>query len=111
MLNQIILIGRRTDENELKHSKDKAYLNFNIAVKKNYKNSEGEILSDFFNITCFGHTAEYVNKYLKKGKLVSVSGRVENNVYEKDGEKVYSLKIIAENVNVLEYSSEKEITE
>ena len=79
---------------------------FSIAVDKrfNKKSQDGnESTADFFNCTSFGKQAEFVNKYLKQGTKVVVVGRIENDNYtNKNGEKVYSVRVIAEEIEFAE---------
>lgn len=59
--------------------------------------------ADFFNCTAFGKQAEFVEKYLKKGTKVVVTGRIQNDNYtNKDGQKVYSVQIIVEEIEFAE---------
>lgn len=56
---------------------------------------------DFFDVTVFGQTAEYLGQYAKKGNKVSVKGRLKLDQWEKDGEKRSKVKIVADSVNIL----------
>lgn len=68
-MNQVLLIGRITKEPELL-GVEKQYLRNGIAVKNNYKSSNGEYETSFFNFVAFGKTAEFISKYTKKGDLL-----------------------------------------
>lgn len=62
-----------------------------------------EVTADFFNCTAFGKQAEFVEKYLKKGTKVVVTGRIQNDNYtNKDGQKVYSVQIMVEEMEFAE---------
>lgn len=64
---------------------------------------------DFINITVWGKQAEFVANYLSKGKLVGVEGRIQTGSYtNKEGQKVYTTDILADNVEFLERSDKKE---
>ena len=63
---------------------------------------DGEQNADFISITCFGKTAELVEKYMGKGRLVGITGRIQTGSYEKDGKKVYTTDVIADRVEFLD---------
>ncbi len=99
-MNKVVLIGRLTRDPELRNTQSGTTVcNFNLAVNRPFsKNKE----ADFFRIVVFGKIAENCNKYLAKGRLVGIDGRIQNNNYEKDGVKQYGTDIIAERVEFLE---------
>ena len=102
MLNKAILVGRLTKDIDLKSTTAGVTVaSFDIAVKQEFKNSDGEYGTDFFKCTVFRGGAEYLSNYAKKGTLISVEGRLKNNSWEKDGEKRYSTEIVCESVQVL----------
>ena len=92
-MNKAIMMGRLTRDPEVRYSQGQnatAVASFSIAVDRRFKR-EGEPEADFFNCTAFGKQGEFVEKYLKKGVKVVVSGRVQNDNYtNKDGQKVYA---------------------
>ena len=97
-MNKIILMGRLTREPEMFGQKTKV-ARFTLAVDRNY----GENETDFFNCVSFGKQAEFVEKYLKKGTKILLTGRLQNNTYEdKQGQKVTATQIISEEVEFCE---------
>lgn len=97
-MNKTILMGRLTRDAELFGQKTKV-ARFTLAVDRNY----GEDETDFFNCVSFGNQAEFVEKYLKKGTKVLITGRLQNNSYEdKQGNKVTATQIITEDVEFCE---------
>ena len=80
----------------------KAVARYSIAVDRRYKDQNGNYPTDFFNLTSFGNTASFVEKYLRKGTKIVVEGELRNNNYEKDGKTVYSDQIIANSVEFAE---------
>ena len=97
-MNKIILMGRSTREAEMFGQKSKV-ARFTLAVDRTY----GEDETDFFNCVSFGKQAEFVEKYLKKGTKILLSGRLQNNSYEdKQGQKVTSVQIITEDIEFCE---------
>lgn len=68
-----------------------------VAVNREYKNAEGKYDTDFFEVSAFRGTAEFAEKYLTKGRKVIIQGRIENNNYtNREGQKVYGTRIVAE---------------
>lgn len=102
-MNKIILIGRLTRDPELRSTPSgNSAANFSIAVNRNFKNKEGVIEADFFNVTVWNKQAENVNKYCSKGTQVGIEGRLQNRNYEdKDGIKRYATDVIADRVEFL----------
>ncbi len=106
-MNKVILIGRLTRDPEIRYSQgasSTAVGTFSIAVDRRFKR-DGEPDADFFNCTAFGKQAEFVERYLKKGTKMVVVGRVQNDNYtNKEGQKVYSTRIM---VDELEFAESK----
>ena len=104
-MNKIILMGRLTRDPEVRYSQGEnslAIARFSLAVDRRFKR-QGEPDADFFNCTAFGKQAEFVEKYLKQGTKILLSGRVQNDNYtNKEGQKVYSVQIIAEEIEFAE---------
>lgn len=104
-MNKIILLGRLTRDPEIRYSQGEnsmAIARFTIAANRRYKR-EGEPDADFFNCTAFGKQAEFVEKYLKQATKILLSGRVQNDNYtNKEGQKVYSVQIMVEELEFAE---------
>lgn len=102
-MNKVILIGNLTRDPELTTTNNGiAVCKFGIAVNRNFKNSEGEVDVDFFNIVVWRAQAENANKFLKKGSKVGIVGSIQNRSYEdENGNKKYFTDIVAENVEFL----------
>lgn len=105
MLNKIILIGRLTRDPEMSYtSSGVAKLRFTLAVERPYKNQQGERSADFIDVACWRQLAETCSKYLRKGLLTAVSGRLEIRPYEaQDGQKRKATEVIADEVRFLEW--------
>lgn len=91
-MNQLILMGRLLKDPEIRWTqgdKPSAIARFGIAVDRKY--SKGEKQTDFFNnLVAFGKTAEVIDKYVKQGTKLLISGRLQNDNYtNKDGQMVY----------------------
>ena len=106
-MNKIIMMGRLARDPEISSSTSgTTFARYSIAVDRKFK-KEGEPDADFFNCSSFGKQAEFVEKYLKKGTKVVVTGRLQNNNYtNKDGQKVYDVRIMVEEIEFAESKSE-----
>lgn len=109
-MNKTILIGRNTKDIEQKQTTNgSTVVEFSIAVKRAFKNANGEYESDFFNCVAFSKLAETISKYVKKGDMVGVEGRLQTRNYtNKEGKKVYVTEIIVENVDFLQAKKEEQ---
>ena len=107
-MNKVILLGNLTRDPEIRYSqgeKQMAVARFSLAVNRRFAN-DGETNADFFNCTAFGKNAEFIEKYFRQGSRMSLVGRIENNNYtNKNGEKVYSVQIMVEEVEFAERKS------
>ena len=104
-MNKIILLGRLVKDPELKHTEsgDKIYTKFTLAVQRNFRLPDGMREADFIPIKVWGKKAEIIVKYMKKGSLITLSGRLRTGSYEdKDGNKKYIAEVIAEDFKFLE---------
>lgn len=100
-------MGRISKDPEIKTG-NTTVANFSIAVDRKYK-KDGEPTADFFNCVSFGKQAEFVEKYLKKGTKVVITGRLQNDSYtNKDGQKVTFTKTYVEEIEFAESKSKKE---
>ena len=95
--NKVMLIGNLTRDPELTHTASGAAVaSFGLAVNRKYKQGD-EWKEDvcFVDITTWGNLAENCSKYLSKGRLVFVEGRLNFGSWEKDGEKRNKLDVVA----------------
>ncbi len=109
-MNKVILMGRLTRDPEVRYggSSNMAIARFSIAVDRRFKR-EGQPSTDFFDCTAFGKLGEFVEKYLRKGTKILLDGELQNNNYEnKDGQKVYGMRVIA---NQIEFAESKRSAE
>lgn len=105
-MNKIILMGRMTKDTEVRYGNDnKPIARINLAVDRTYKDKDGKYPTDFFQLTAFGGTASFLEKYGKKGVKFLVEGEMRNNNYEKDGKTVYSDQYIVNSVEFCESKS------
>lgn len=100
-MNKIILCGNICKDIEIKYYADRKVIKNTIAVKRDFKNKNGEYDTDFLNFTVWGNQAEFLNNYAQKGDKVLICGKLLNNNYEKDGQTVYSNDVQVENIEIL----------
>lgn len=103
-MNKVCLIGRICQDVVLKSTPSGVYTTSNtLAVTRQFKNANGEYESDFINIVAWRNTAEFICKYIKKGNLIGIEGRIQTRSYENtQGQKVYVTEILVEQVELLE---------
>ena len=111
-MNRITLTGRLTEEPKVTYSagaEPVARASFSFAVPDMYmkRDEEGNYPTDFFRCTCWNKLAEIVEKHCNKGTKLLISGRLKNNNYEKDGQKVYSNEIVIDSLEFLEVRTVK----
>ena len=111
MLNKVFIIGRNTKDLELKQTTaGTSALEFSVAVKRSFKNANGEYESDFFNCVAFKNTAELISRYVGKGDMLSIVGRLQTRNYtNREGRKIYVTEIVVEEVEFL--TKKQEATE
>ena len=99
-MNKIILLGRLVADPETRYTQSNiAMTRFKLAVNRQGKKEEGQPTADFFQVTAWRHTAEFVGKYFSKGQQVLIEGYLRNNSYtDKEGNKRYSDDIHASQV-------------
>ena len=100
MLNQVVLVGRITDNLKIEDIDGKKYCNLILAVPRSRKNENGEYETDFINCLLFHGVAENTVEYCKKGDLIGIKGRlekIENNLF-----------VIVERVSYLSSKKENE---
>ena len=95
-MNKVILMGRLTKDPEVRYTQgdsSMAIANYSVAVDRKGKDAG----TDFINIVAFGKNGEFAEKYLHKGTKILVTGRIQTGSYtNKDGQKVYTTDVIAE---------------
>ncbi len=104
-MNKVILMGNLTRDPEIRYTqgeKTMAIARFSLAINRRFSR-DGETNVDFFNCTSFGKQAEFVEKYFRQGSRMLLVGRIQNDNYtNKNGEKVYSVQIMADEIEFAE---------
>ena len=108
-MNKVVLIGRLTRDPELRYTQSNIpAASFTLAVNRNFQNQNGERDADFINIVMWRKQAETAKKYLTKGSLIAVEGRIQTRNYDgQDGKKVYVTEVVADNFEFLESKGQR----
>ena len=103
--NKVQLIGNLGNDPEIINLESgRTLAKFSIATNENYKNSEGEKVTEtqWHNVVAWGKTAEIIEKYVTKGKEVVIEGKLTNRSYEtKEGEKRYVTEVVCNELLML----------
>ena len=98
-MNKVILLGRLTKDPDVRYTQSENMLTiarYTLAVDRRFK-KEGQPSADFINCVAFGKSAEFAEKYMTKGRLFGVIGRIQTRNYENDKkEKVYVTEVVVE---------------
>ena len=105
-MNSVALIGRLTKDPEVRYISENqtAVATFSIAINRGKDKNGQDRGADFPRVTVFGRQAENCERYLSKGRLVGIQGRIQTGSYkDKDGKNVYTTDVIAERVEFLDF--------
>jgi single-strand DNA-binding protein len=99
-MNKVMLMGRLTRDPEVRYSQGEtplAIARFSLAVDRRFNRNNEEQTADFINCVSFGKTAEFAEKYYRKGTKIAIVGRIQTGSYtNKDGVKVYTTEVVVE---------------
>ena len=100
MLNKVMLMGRLTKDPELRATGTGVFVTtFSLAVESDFKNANGEKTTDFFDVIAWRNTAEFINNYFKKGRMMIVEGRLRAETWEDNSGKTRkNVKVVADSV-------------
>ncbi|MBR2546649.1 MAG: single-stranded DNA-binding protein [Eubacterium sp.] len=108
-MNSVELIGRLTRDPEVRYTSGSqmAVASFTIAIDRPQRQDGGEKQTDFPRITVFGRQAETCEKYLKKGRMVAIQGRIQTGSYtNKNGDTVYTTDVVANRVEFIDWGNQ-----
>lgn len=102
-MNSAQLVGRLTRDPEMRYTDGgSAIAKFSLAVDRRYKSENGPT-ADFPNCVAFGRTAEFIEKYFRKGMRMGCQGRIQTGSYtNNDGQKVYTTDVVVESCEFVE---------
>lgn len=103
-MNKVELIGRLTKDPEVKLTPNQTpFCNFTVAVDRRFKDSNGQRQADFINCVAWKGTAQFLQKYFKKGSRVGICGSIQTRNYEdQNGQKVFITEVLAEEIEFVE---------
>jgi single-strand DNA-binding protein len=110
-VNRVVLVGRLTKDPEMRYTPQGiAVAQLGIAVNRFSKNEQGEYETDFFNVVAWRRTAEFASNYLKKGRLISVDGRLQQRrwVDQATSQNRSVVEIVADSIQGLDKRDESE---
>lgn len=97
-MNNVQLIGNLTKDIELRKTQSgKSVVNFTLAVSRTFNREE----TDFIQCQAWGKTADILHQYCCKGFKIGLSGNIETGSYDKNGQRVYTTTVIANNIELL----------
>lgn len=100
-MNCVQLLGRLTKDPEIRYTQTNniPVASFTLAVNRRFAKETDEVKADFINIVVWNKTAEFVQKYFKKGMQIAIQGRIQTRTWDDDqGQKHYATEVIAEQV-------------
>lgn len=107
-MNNVSLVGRLVRDPEVRYGQNESVsvAKFSLAVERRFKR-DGDPTVDFINCTVFGKSAEFTDKYFRKGMRVAITGRIQTGSYKnKDGQTVFTTEIIVESQEIAQSKSE-----
>jgi single-strand DNA-binding protein len=108
LINAVVLVGRLTKDPEVQHTNSNiAVCKFTLAVNRKYKSDGGENEADFIRCVAWRKSAENMARFVKKGSLLGIEGRIETGSYDdKEGIRRYTTDVITDSVQFLEPKSQ-----
>ncbi|MFJ7920547.1 single-stranded DNA-binding protein [Lysinibacillus fusiformis] len=99
-MNQVGLVGRFTKDPVLRYlSGNRVQTHFSLAINRNFKNSHGEVDTDFIFCTVWGRLAEHIVKYCGKGSLIGANGRIQTRSFvNEENTKIFMTEVVVEDV-------------
>lgn len=111
-MNSVQLVGRLTRDPEIRYTDGGSTIaRFSLAVDRRYKSENGPT-ADFPNCVAFGRTAEFIEKYFRKGMRMGCQGRIQTGSYtNNDGQKVYTTDVVVESCEFVEAKASQQSEE
>lgn len=109
-LNQVIIAGRMVADPELKKTQSNVSVcSFRVAVQREFKDANGQYITDFLNVTAWRQGADLVAQYFRKGSSIAIVGSIQTREYtDQQGNKRYMTEIIADKVRFVDSKSDGE---
>lgn len=105
-MNKVILMGRLCADPEVRYAQNQtAIARYRLAVDRRF-HRDGDATADFISCVAFGKAAEFVERYLRQGTKIAVTGRIQTGSYtNRDGQKVYTTDVVVEEQEFAESKS------
>lgn len=112
-MNKVYLVARISKEIDYQTTANGiAVAKFSVAVQRKYANADGNKEADFINCVAWRNTADFINKYFKKGQQIALVGSLQTRTYEaQDGSKRYAMEVVVEEVEFVGAKEQKEKVE
>ena len=106
-MNKVILIGNLTKEPEAKNTQSGVSVcTFTVAVRRRFKDADGEYQSDFINCVAWRQTANFISSYFHKGSKIAITGNIQTRSYDdSNGQKKYVTEVIVDEAEFVESKS------
>lgn len=105
MINNVVLVGRLTKDIELRRTQSGlSTTTFTLACDRRLsaeQKNNGAQSADFISCVAWRGSADFLSSYAHKGDTVGVEGRIQTRSYDRDGQKVYVVEVLANSVNLL----------
>ena len=103
-MNKAELVGRLTKDPETKLTANQTqYCNFTLAVDRRFKDANGQRQADFINCVAWRQTADFIQKYFKKGSRIGVVGSIQTRTYDdQNGAKHYIVEVVVDEAEFVE---------
>lgn len=109
-MNRVVLVGRITKDPELRSSNNGVqFASFTIAVNRQLPNAQGERVADFINCVAFNKQAENLARFIRKGGLIGIEGKLQTRSYQaQDGSNRMATEVLCDTITFLESRSSRE---
>lgn len=110
-MNRVVLVGRITKDVKLSYTQSNiAVASFTIAVNRPYSNEDGNKEADFIQCVAWRKQAENMEKYVHKGDMLGIDGRISTRSYDTDDGTKYVTEVVCDSVTFLETKKDQVVT-
>lgn len=104
MVNRVVLVGRITRDPEIRYLQNgAATVSFSLAIDRPYTSQNGERQADFVNCVAWRNQAEFISRFIKKGYMMAVEGRIQTRQYQdQQGQTRYVTEVVCDQVSNLQ---------
>ncbi|ATH59614.1 single-stranded DNA-binding protein [Staphylococcus nepalensis] len=108
MINSIVIVGRLTKDPKIYEKEGNKRATFCVAVSRNYKDKNQNIVCDYLFCKAFGKMANNVEKYISQGSLVGITGQMQSRKFEKEGQMHFVSELFIETIQFMSPRIKKE---